>query len=434
LRQDARALLGILEQCGAWEAGEDEKLNTLVHLLTTQHPHEKVLIFTQYADTVRYLAEQLVARGIKQVRGVSGQSPDLSLVVERFSPVSNGRAGKIKEKDELRVLIATDVLSEGQNLQDCAIVVNYDLPWAIIRLIQRAGRVDRIGQQAETIQCYTFLPAEGVERIIRLRERIRRRLRENAEVVGTDEAFFEDDQNDQAVVALYHEKAGLLDGEAEGEIDLVSQAYQIWKNAIDDDPALATLIPAVPPVVFATRAYTPTGWEQDGVLLYMRTSEGNDALVWVDEHGRSVTESQLAILKAAACTPETPPLARRHDHHSLVAQGVKLIITEERSTGGALGRPNSTRARTYQRLKDAIEKYPLFTTEELLSAVNDIYNYPLYETARDTLNRQLRAQIDDQRLIDLVLALRSDDRLCVINDEGGKQLEPVILCSLGLQA
>jgi superfamily II DNA or RNA helicase len=432
LRQDAQALLGILERCGTWQAREDEKLNTLLRLLNEQHPHEKVLIFTQYADTVRYLEEQLRARGVKHARGVTGQSPDLSSVVERFSPVSNGRSGKIK--DELRVLIATDVLSEGQNLQDCSIVVNYDLPWAIIRLIQRAGRVDRIGQQAETIQCYTFLPAEGVERIIRLRERIRLRLRENAEVVGTDEAFFEDDENNQAVVALYHEKAGLLDGDGEGEIDLVSQAYQIWKNAIDTEPELATLIPAMPPVVFATRAYTPVGWEKDGVLLYMRTAEGNDALVWVDEHGQSVTESQLAILKAAECTPDTPALPRRRDHHALVEQGVGLIIAEERSTSGALGRPTSARARVYQRLKDYVSQYPLFGTDELLSAINDIYNYPLYETARDTLNRQLRSQISDERLVELVLALRGEDRLCVVSDEGGKRQEPIILCSMGLRA
>ncbi|MGH7137624.1 MAG: C-terminal helicase domain-containing protein, partial [Pirellulales bacterium] len=80
--------------------------------------------------------------------------------------------------EETRVLVSTDVLSEGQNLQDAAIVVNYDLPWAIIRLIQRAGRVDRIGQQSPTIRCYSFLPAEGVERIIRLRARVRERLRQ----------------------------------------------------------------------------------------------------------------------------------------------------------------------------------------------------------------------------------------------------------------
>jgi hypothetical protein len=90
----------------------------------------------------------------------------------RFSPESNEKRGEVSAADELQVLVATDILSEGQNLQDGAIVVNFDLPWAIIRLIQRAGRVDRIGQRAEEILCYTFLPADGIERIIRLRARV----------------------------------------------------------------------------------------------------------------------------------------------------------------------------------------------------------------------------------------------------------------------
>ena len=92
-------------------------------------------------------------------------------------------------------------------------MVNFDLPWAIIRLIQRAGRVDRIGQKAEEIHCYSFLPADGVERLIQLRARIQQRLQENAEVVGTDEAFFEDEQ--AAVIRdLYPERSGVLDGRA----------------------------------------------------------------------------------------------------------------------------------------------------------------------------------------------------------------------------
>src|SRR5690242_2433196 len=131
----------------------------------------------------------------------------------RFSPASDERA--VPPERELRVLIATDVLSEGQNLQDCAIVVNYDLPWAIIRLIQRAGRVDRIGQQAERILCYSFLPADGVERIIKLRGRVRQRLRENAEVVGTDESFFDDDRNDGALRDLFTEKSNIYDADDE---------------------------------------------------------------------------------------------------------------------------------------------------------------------------------------------------------------------------
>lgn len=209
-------------------------------------------------------------------------------------------------------------------MQDAHIVVNYDLPWAIIRLIQRAGRVDRIGQQAEEILCYTFLPADGVERIIRLRARVRQRLQANAEVIGTDEAFFEDDHNDQAIRDLFTEKSGILDLEADGEVDLASYAYQIWKNATKADPRLQQLIPDMPPVVYATkdegRRMKDEGSSRiphpaslslhPSVLLYVRTAEGTDALAWIDRNGRSVTESQLAILKVAECAPDTPALPR----------------------------------------------------------------------------------------------------------------------------
>src|SRR5439155_23719937 len=204
-------------------------------------------------------------------------------------------------------------LSEGQNLQDAAIIVNYDLPWAIIRLVQRAGRVDRIGQKSENILCYSFLPADGVERLIRLRSRVRQRLRENQEVVGTDEAFFEDDQNDDAIVHLYHEKAGILDGDSDTEVDLASYAYQIWKNAIDKDPSLQKTIPELPPVVFSTRSYNPTAAKPSGILAYVRTHEGNDAHPRSDRDGNPVTESQFEILKAAECTPDTKGLERKEN-------------------------------------------------------------------------------------------------------------------------
>ena len=75
-------------------------------------------------------------------------------------------------------LITTDVLSEGQNLQDCNTVINYDLPWAIIKLIQRVGRIDRIGQESDKIFCHSFMPDEDLEKQIRLRSRIQNRLRE----------------------------------------------------------------------------------------------------------------------------------------------------------------------------------------------------------------------------------------------------------------
>lgn len=489
LLSDAWGLLQILNDCGTWQPERDAKLCTLLELITRTHPGEKVLVFSQFADTVDYLDRELHRLGVTAAAGATGDSENPTALAWRFSPRSNTK--QIAPENELRVLIATDVLSEGQNLQDAAIVVNYDLPWAIIRLIQRVGRVDRIGQQAERILCYSFMPADGVERIIRLRARVRQRLQENAEVVGTDEAFFEG-SDEQKVVDLYNEKAGLLDDDSEGEVDLASHAYQIWRNALDADPTLARAIGDLPDVVYSTKpgaeealpprglgalqspttpraeeglpasrgpaalqfSTTPAGEEglpafcgagapacppvarpPSGVLVYLRTADGNDALAWVDPKGQSVTQSQLAILTTAACTPTTPALPRRTDHHELVAKGVELVLAEERTVGGQLGRPSGARFRTYELLKRHAErlKGTLFDLPDLHRAIDDIYRYPLRQAAVDTLNRQLRSGIDDSHLAELVISLRDEDRLCVIH-ENEQPHEPRIICSLGLSS
>jgi superfamily II DNA/RNA helicase len=190
LEADSADLERVLDLGGGFDPAHDAKLNALFQLLTGQHADEKVLVFSQFADTVDYLARELRQRGVDRLGAVTGDDEDPTRWARAFSPVSNQHAAR----DQLRVLLATDVLSEGQNLQDAHVVVNFDLPWAIIRLIQRAGRVDRIGQQSRTITCWSFLPAAGVEQLIQLRGRIRQRLTENQDVVGTDETFFEGDE------------------------------------------------------------------------------------------------------------------------------------------------------------------------------------------------------------------------------------------------
>ena len=433
LISDSERLLKILNDCGHWAPSKDAKLDSLIDLLTNKHPREKVIVFSQFADTVRYLEKQLKSRGVRAMAAVWGETDDPTAFAYRFSPESNRKRDKVKAEDELRVLIATDVLSEGQNLQDCAILVNYDLPWTIIRLIQRAGRMDRIGQRAEQILCYSFLPADGIERLIRLRSRVRQRLRENAEVVGTDEAFFEDEAERQNLIDLYNEKAGILDGEADSEVDLASYAYQIWKNATDADPTLQKTIPELPSVVFSTKGYTPQEGRPNGVLVYMKTSQGNDALAWVDKEGKSVTQSQFEILKVAACEPTTPTLDRQEDHHAMVAKAVEHIAAEEKQVGGQLGRPSGARFRTYERLMQYAKsvKGTLFDSPDLAKAIEEIHRFPLRQAATDTLNRQLKAGISDQKLAELVLALREEDRLCRVQDEE-QSGEPQIICSLGL--
>ena len=406
-----------------------------MELSQKQHPTDKVLVFSQFADTVDYLDDQLKIARIPAAAGVTGDTEDPTAIAHRFSPRSNDKRDVIPPANELRVVVATDVLSEGQNLQDCFVVVNYDLPWAIIRLIQRTGRVDRIGQKSDRILCYSFLPADGVERIIRLRAKVLNRLRQNAEVVGTDEAFFDETtRTTKPLTDLYHEKSGLLDGEEDSEIDLASYAYQIWKNAIEADPTLKKTIPDMPNVVFSARSHRPSADQPERALVYLRTAEGNDALAWVNTEGKSVTESQFAILKAAECAPGEPAVPRDDRHHEMVGQGVKLIVETEKSVGGQLGRPTGARFRAYERLKAyaAEVKGTLFATPELSRAIEDIYKYPLLQSATDTLNRQLKGGISNPDLAALVIGLRQDARLCrVAEDE--KAAEPQVICSLGLR-
>jgi superfamily II DNA or RNA helicase len=434
LRTDAKTLMKVLKTAGPWDADRDNKLRALIDLIQTRHPQQKVLLFTQFADTVDYLESQLRSRRVASVAGVTGDTENPTAIAHRFSPVSNDKRSKVSPAEELRVVLATDVLSEGQNLQDCSVIVNYDLPWAIIRLIQRAGRIDRIGQKSDTILCYSFLPADGVERIIQLRSRVRQRLKENAEVVGTDEAFFDDEKDDRPLLNLYHEKSGILDGDDDTEVDLASYAYQIWKNAIDRDPSLEQKIAALPNVVYSTRRHEPTPEQPEGALVYLRTAEGNDALAWVNTEGKSVTESQFTILKAAECAPDAPALERHDRHHEMVAKGVRLIVETEKSVGGQLGRPSGARFRTYERLKALAEdmKGTLLASPDLNKAIEDIYKYPLLQSATDTLNRQLKSGISDADLAELAIALRQDGRLCRVEDDESTA-EPQVICSLGLR-
>jgi len=431
LVKDSSALFKILLSGKDWSADKDRQLNALYALCSEYHPQDKILIFSQYADTVEYLYRELNKRGLGQCLNVTGSSENPTDIAYRFSPVSNGKTEQYSKGQEIRVLISTDVLSEGQNLQDCHIVVNYDLPWALIRLVQRTGRVDRIGQKSEKILCYSFLPEDGLERIINLRGRLRRRITENAEVVGSDETFFEGDPVN--IADLYNEKAGIYDEADEGEIDLASYAYQIWKNATDADPKLAKIIPELPNVIYSTKE-NQTEKEKEGVIVYTKTAEDNDILTWVNIKGELISQSQLTILKAAKCEPETPAKARLTDHHKLVARAVDYTLEIDDRIGGQLGRQSSVRYRVYMRLNRYYEENvgTLFVNEALKRAVDDIYQYPLKEFARETLARQLKAGIPDETLANLVISLRDDDKLCITEDEDKNVREPRIICSIGL--
>lgn len=432
LIDDSRDLIEILKLGKDWNPDEDRQLNALHDLLTRKHKQEKVLIFTQFADTAFYLYEQLKKRGLAKIDYATGDSESPTALAHRFSPISNAKPEIVKTGSDLRILVATDVLSEGQNLQDAHIILNYDLPWAIIRLIQRAGRIDRIGQKAEQIYCYSFLPEDGIEQIINLRRTLVTRIKENAEVVGSDETFFDGDPIN--IADLYNERSGILEEKDDDtDVDLASYAYQIWKNATDADPALLKIIPDLPNVVYATKENNDD-LNKEGVVVYSRTVEDNDVLAWLDKAGNIITHSQLAILRATQCNAHTTPLYKMDNHHELVAKAIDYIREEEKTTGGTLGKRSGVKFRAYSQLFRYIEtnQNTLFVTDILKRAIDDIYKYPLKEFAKDTINRQLKSGIDDEQLASLVISLKEEDKLCHNNDDEQPMKEPQIICSMGL--
>jgi len=447
LKEDTEQLIAILSMVGKWDPSRDKKLAKLLELIANKHKGQKVLVFSQFADTVQYIGRELAKANVERYAAVTGDDDDPSAYAKRFSPSSNkddeDPSNDVPEAEELRVLVATDTLSEGQNLQDCHIVVNYDLPWAIIRLIQRAGRVDRIGQKAEEILCYSFIPAEGVEKLIRLRSRVIDRLRQNEEVVGSDEVFFEDSEASGAKVKdLFTEKSGSLDDGEDEEVDLVSIAFQIWQNAYAKQPELKSIIPQMPNVIYTTKSIDDVPLDKrpgvpqptEGVLSYIRNTEGMDSLAWLDLDKKIVTESHLAILRAAACEPDCPTLDRHSVHHDIVEYAVISGHREGMGADGNLGGQSSTRRKLYEVLKAYGEAASgeLFDTVELREVTSAVYERQLTERARDKVAREIRGKAHPQKIVDLVVSLHEEDKLCVHADESEAR-EAQIICSMGIR-
>ena len=143
---------------------EDTKLAELVRVLRERAEGQRVLVFSLWTDTVEYLKEAL-GRALPQER-IELLTGSLSVnergrLIRRFAPSAQGRSRRARS-DDIHILIATDAIAEGENLQDADIVVNYDLPWTPLYLIQRVGRVDRPTKQVRTIEVWNFYPRNGL--------------------------------------------------------------------------------------------------------------------------------------------------------------------------------------------------------------------------------------------------------------------------------
>lgn len=165
----------------------DEKLEKPIN-----KGNKKVIIFTAFSDTADYLYENIsnyvkekysidtaeITGSVEGKSTIPGKKMDLNTVLTLFSPVSKGKDVLFpNSKEEIDILIATDCISEGQNLQDCDYLINYDIHWNPVRIIQRFGRIDRIGSKNEVIQLVNFWPDMDLDEYINLKARVETRMK-----------------------------------------------------------------------------------------------------------------------------------------------------------------------------------------------------------------------------------------------------------------
>ena len=432
LRHDAEVITEMLDRFGTWDAERDGKIDALEKLLTDHYPDAKVLIFTEAADTAHYVSEELLRRGVEAVGVVTGDSENPTALAQRFSPKSNNVADGSPVKDgELRVLVSTDVLSEGQNLQDAHIIVNYDLPWAIVKLVQRAGRVDRIGQTSPEVLVYSLMPAGNIEDEINLRGRIRERLGANAQLLGSDEEFFGDPTESQTISGVYDESSPNAPAGGLDDVDPVSKAYEIWRHAEDNHHDLAQRVKTLPNVVYSTKHSTED--PGTGVLVHTQTVTGADAFAFVEPGGQARRVTPQEALQLAECKPSTPAVPRLHDHHDLTAAalGGPLRTPAGRATGALQG----VRGKVWRRLHDQMDSFTdnlLFTRAELEAAHDAMNERPLYESATQRLAKAVRDR-NAEDLAALVANLHNDNQLCIPPVPDSADNEPVIVCTMGIR-
>ena len=190
ISSDLRALTEIWDLVKDIRPSGDAKLAKLKEILAGELRGKKVLIFSYYKDTARYLYNQigdpanpdaaafnrqLGAANIRRMDS-GADSRERARIVRSFAPKANKAAELIGDEKEIDILISTDVLSEGQNLQDCGYLINYDLHWNPTRMVQRAGRIDRIGTEFERLWIYNMFPDVGLERLLGLVEILSRKI------------------------------------------------------------------------------------------------------------------------------------------------------------------------------------------------------------------------------------------------------------------
>ncbi|MBR3259705.1 MAG: DEAD/DEAH box helicase family protein [Mycoplasmataceae bacterium] len=215
LEEDIESLNNIYLNYKKIDYSRDEKIDTLIKVIENKinNPindnNYKVMIFTSYIDTAKYLydfvSNYFVGNNIYSalITGNSIETNSIELknqslthndILTYFSPVSKSldKNKKLNPNVKIDILIATDCISEGQNLQDCDYLINYDIHWNPVRLIQRFGRIDRIGSKNDSIQMINFWPNIDIEEYIRLESRVKAKMHKVSQASTFDENILQE--------------------------------------------------------------------------------------------------------------------------------------------------------------------------------------------------------------------------------------------------
>jgi len=299
---------------------EDDKLQVLLRQLES-HPVDggKCLVFTQYADTAQYLYGVLDPEDRQDdIEVIYGTDKSKARVAGRFAPRANPEFAPREGQPETRLLVATDVLSQGLNLQDCDIAINYDLHWNPVRLIQRFGRIDRIGSTHDVVWGVNFLPEVGLEKQLGIESVLQARIQEIHDTIGEDAEILDKTErlNENAMYAIYEEDVGqlsLFDEDDEKRFIGLNEVEEILRSLREQDPAEYKRVTDL-------RDGIRSGKVSDEGETFVHCRAGNyQKLYLVDDEGQPVCEDPSEILGTIRAAPEEPaPAALPADYNQRV--------------------------------------------------------------------------------------------------------------------
>jgi SNF2 family DNA or RNA helicase len=352
VRLDIAALRTIWRHIAEITPRQDAKLARLTELLEGDVRGQKVLIFTYYKDTARYLYRQLCSdepeaaawrarAGLPHIRRMDSgaDARQRAELVARFAPLANHRLDIAGSEQEIDIMISTDVLSEGHNLQDCGVLINYDLHWNPTRMIQRAGRIDRIGSGFETLWILNMFPDAGLEALLGLVESLTRKINEidrsgllDASVLGE----IVHPQNFNTLRRIAEEDGSVVE-EQEQFAELVSSEFLLQQLKERLSESMREQLENLPDGIHSGLLRAGTR----GVFFFFTTkerpgSEGRRQHFWryVDllEHAGSprIEQNRYVITNLIQCQPDTAryePWAGEVDIFALQEQVIESILT-----------------------------------------------------------------------------------------------------------